>query len=229
MVNIILHGCSGKMGRIFTTVTKEDKGVQIVAGIDKCSGEETTYPVFRNLRTCTVKGDVIVDFSDASGVNELVKFCEENKIPLVTCTTGLSEIQQRKVEKLAERVPVLQSANMSIGITTLCELLKGLRKKLIFQEYDIEIIEKHHRHKKDAPSGTAILLKKAIEKEEVPIISIRGGTIVGEHQVSFAGQDEVIEIKHTVYSRAVFARGALQAAKFLVEQKAGLYTMENIS
>ncbi|WP_461809752.1 4-hydroxy-tetrahydrodipicolinate reductase [Faecalimonas sp.] len=228
MVNIILHGCNGKMGRFVTVLAKEDEEVEIVAGIDQRGGEEKNYPIFRSLKECKVKADVVIDFSDASGVNELVEFCEESSIPLVLCTTGLSEIQQRKVEKFAEKVPVLQSANMSIGITVLCELLKGLGEKSIFQEYDVELIEKHHRYKKDAPSGTALLLKKAMGKEEIPIVSIRGGTIVGEHQVSFAGQDEVIEIKHTAYSRAVFARGALKAAKFLMEQKAGLYTMKNM-
>lgn len=228
MVNIILHGCNGKMGRFVTALAKEDETVQIVAGIDKCDGEETNYPVFRNLKKCMVKADVVIDFSDASGVNELMGFCEENSLPLVLCTTGLSEIQQKMVEKFAKKVPVLQSANMSIGITALCELLKGLGEELISRKYDVEIIEKHHRYKKDAPSGTALVLKKAIGEEKAPIVSIRCGTIVGEHQVSFAGQDEVIEIKHTVYSRSVFARGALEAAKFLMKQKAGLYTMKNI-
>lgn len=229
MVNIILHGCNGKMGRFVTSLAKDDGEVEIVAGIDRRGGEEKNYPIFESLKECNVKADVIIDFSDASGVNELVEFCEENLTPLVLCTTGLSEIQQGKVEKCSEKVPILQSANMSIGITVLCELLKELRKTSIFQEYDVELIEKHHRYKKDAPSGTALLLKKALGKEEIPIVSIRCGTIVGEHQVSFAGEDEVIEIKHTAYSKLIFARGALEAAKFLIEQKAGLYTMEKLS
>lgn len=228
MVDIILHGCNGKMGKFVTMLTEQDETVRIVAGVDKRVEQEKKYPIFNSLCECMVKADVVIDFSNASGTDELLRACEEKAIPLVLCTTGLSAVQQENVERFAKKFPILQSANMSIGITVLLGLLENLGKELLLKGYDVEIVEKHHRYKKDTPSGTAILLKKAIGEEKIPILSVRSGTIVGEHQVSFAGEDEVIEIKHTAYSKAIFAKGALEAAKFLAGKQSGLYTMKNV-
>lgn len=228
MVNIILHGCNGKMGKFVTMLAEQDEEVRIVAGVDICAEQEENYPIFNSLCECMVKAGVVIDFSDASGTDELLRECEEKAVPLVLCTTGLSAVQQENVERFAKKFPILQSANMSIGITVLLGLLEKLGQELLPKGYDVEIIEKHHRYKKDAPSGTANLLKKAIGEEDIPILSVRSGTIVGEHKVSFAGEDEVIEIKHTAYSKTIFAKGALEAAKFLAEKKSGLYTMKNV-
>ena len=228
MVDIILHGCNGKMGKFVTMLAEKDETVRIVAGVDKCIRNMENYPIFSSLLECSVSADVVIDFSDASGTDELLRACEEKAIPLVLCTTGLSTMQQENIEKFAKKFPVLQSANMSIGITILLGFLKKLGKELFPKGYDVEIIEKHHRYKKDVPSGTAIALKEALGEESIPILSVRSGTIVGEHKVEFAGEDEVIEIKHTAYSKTIFAKGALEAAKFLAGQEAGLYTMGNV-
>lgn len=228
MVDIILHGCNGKMGEIVTMLAGKDEEVQIVAGVDKCGSKERAYPVFDSLWECGVKADAVIDFSHSGGIEELLNVCEKRSLPLVLCTTGLSQEQQKKVEKSSGKFPILQSANMSLGITVLLGLLKTLGKELIPRGYDVEIIEKHHRYKKDAPSGTALALKKAVGEENIPIASVRCGKIVGEHEVIFAGEDEVIEIKHTAYSKTIFAKGALEAAKFLPGQKNGLYTIKDV-
>lgn len=228
MVDVILHGCNGKMGKFVTVLAEKDEAVRIVVGVDKCSENAENYPIFTSLRDCNISADVVIDFSDASGIDELLRVCEEKRIPLVLCTTGLSQEQQENVKKFAKKIPILQSANMSVGVTVLLGLLKNMGEEFLSRGYDVEIIEKHHRYKKDAPSGTAIALKKAVGEENIPILSVRSGTIVGEHQVMFAGEDEVIEIKHTAYSKSIFAKGALEAAKFLAGQKAGLYAMEDV-
>lgn len=228
MVDVILHGCNGKMGKFVTVLVEKDEAVRIVAGVDKRSENAENYPVFTSLRDCNISADAVIDFSDAVGTDELLSACEEKHLPLVLCTTGLSQEQQENVKKFAKKIPILQSANMSVGITVLSGLLKNMGKEFVPRGYDVEIIEKHHRYKKDAPSGTAIALKKAVGEENIPILSVRSGTIVGEHQVMFAGEDEVIEIKHTAYSKSIFAKGALEAAKFLAGQKAGLYAMEDV-
>ena len=228
MVRAIMHGCNGKMGRAITTLAKEDAEVEIVAGVDAYTEVANEYPVFDSIEKCDVEADVVIDFSNAKAVDGLLDYCVEKQIPVVLCTTGLSEEQLQKVEEASKKVAVLRSANMSLGINLLMQLLKEATKVLSPAGYDIEIVEKHHNQKLDAPSGTAIALADSIneaadgqyeyvydrsqvrkkrDKKELGISAVRGGTIVGEHEVLFAGIDEVIEFKHTAYSRTVFGKG----------------------
>ena len=249
MVRLIMHGCNGKMGQVITKMVKEDAKAEIVAGIDKYTGIPNDYPVFESIAKCDVEADVIIDFSNASAVDELLDYCEEKKVPVVLCTTGLSEEQLQRVKSVSEKVAVLKSANMSLGINLLLRLLQDAAKVLGVAGYDIEIVEKHHNQKVDAPSGTALALADSIndalddaytyvydrsqvrqkrDKKEIGISAVRGGTIVGEHEVFFAGEDEVIEFKHTAYSKAVFAKGAVEAGKFLKGKGPGLYGMQDV-
>ncbi|MDY2589275.1 MAG: 4-hydroxy-tetrahydrodipicolinate reductase, partial [Agathobacter sp.] len=229
MTRIIMNGCNGKMGQCITGICKEDPEVEIVAGIDLYDGIKNDYPVFSNINDCDVEADVIIDFSNANAVDTLFDFCIAKKMPVVFCTTGLSEEQLNRVKEVSENTAILKSANMSLGINTLMELLK--KAALVFAPagFDMEIVEKHHNQKLDAPSGTALALadslnealddkydykydrsqeRKKRDKYEIGISAVRGGNIVGEHDVIFAGQDEVITFSHTAYSKAVFAKGA---------------------
>ena len=249
MVRLIMHGCNGKMGQVITKIVKEDEHAEIVAGVDKYQGIQNDYPVFADISECDVDADVVIDFSNAVAVDGLLDYCVEKQVPVVLCTTGLSEEQLAKVKAASEKVAVLKSANMSLGINMLLKLLQDATKILGNAGYDIEIVEKHHNQKVDAPSGTALALADSInevldneyaykydrsqerkkrEKKEIGISAVRGGTIVGEHEVIYAGEDEVIEFKHTAYSKAVFAKGAVEAGKFLKGKDAGLYDMQDV-
>ena len=249
MIRAIMHGCNGKMGQTITAMCKEDPEIEIVAGIDLYDGISNSYPVFPNISVCDVKADVIIDFSNAKAVDDLLVYSVEKQVPVVLCTTGLTEEQLQKVQEAGKKVAVLKSANMSLGINMLMELLKKAALTLTPAGFDIEIVEKHHNQKLDAPSGTALALadsmnealeekydyvydrsreRKKREKYEIGISAVRGGNIVGEHEVIFAGQDEVIEFKHTAYSTAVLAKGAVQAAKFLAGKPAGMYDMADV-
>ena len=249
MVRAIMHGCNGKMGQVITGLVRDDEQIEIVAGVDAYLGIENTYPTFKTLAECDVKADVVIDFSNASAVNALLDECVARKLPVVLCTTGLSEEQLAKVDKASESTAVLRSANMSLGINLLMKLLKEAAKVLSPAGFDIELVEKHHNQKVDAPSGTAIALADSInealdekytynydrskerkkrEKNEIGIVAVRGGTIVGQHDVIFAGADEVIEFQHTAYSKAVFGKGAVEAAKFLAGKPAGHYDMSDV-
>lgn len=249
MVKVIMHGCNGKMGRVITGLVSEDENVEIVAGVDAYTGIPNDYPVFESIEKCGENADVVVDFSNAAAVDGLLDYCASHKLPVVLCTTGLSEEQLKKVEETAKTTAVLRSANMSLGINLLMKLLQDAAKVLAPSGFDIELIEKHHNQKLDAPSGTALALadsvndalnheyaynydrskeRKKREKKEIGIAAVRGGTIVGEHEVIFAGTDEVIEFKHTAYSRTVFAKGAVEAAKFLADKPAGMYDMGDV-
>ena len=244
-----MHGCNGKMGQVISKIVKEDSGVEIVAGVDSYLGIKNEYPVFESIEKCDVEADAIIDFSNASAVDGLLDYCVEKQIPVVLCTTGLSEEQLQKVKAASEKVAVLKSANMSLGINLLMKLLQDAVKVLGTAGYDIEIVEKHHNQKVDAPSGTALALADSIndamddaytyvydrsqvrqkrDKKELGISAVRGGTIVGEHEVIFAGEDEVIEFKHTAYSMAVFGKGAVEAGKFLKGKEPGLYDMKDV-
>ena len=249
MIKILMHGCNGKMGRMITEIAKQDQDVEIVAGVDKYTAVANEYPVFETISECDVDADAVIDFSNAGAVDELLDYCVEKKLPVVLCTTGLSEEQLARVKEVSEKIAVLKSANMSMGINLLLKLLKDAAKVLAPAGYDMELVEKHHNQKLDAPSGTALALadsmnealgneyeyvydrsqvRKKRDVKEIGISAVRAGTIVGEHEVIFAGTDEVIEFKHTAYSRSVFAKGAVEAAKCLAEQKRGMYDMGDV-
>ena len=249
MTRIILHGCNGAMGQMIADLAKDDSGFQIAAGIDPKGGESPDFPVYASLKECGERADAVVDFSTAAAVDGLLEYCGEKKIPLVLCTTGLSSEQMEKVKELSGVVPVLRSANMSLGINLLLRLVKEGAKVLGMAGFDMEIVEKHHRRKLDAPSGTAMALAEALneamggscrfvydrsqvrqprDSKEIGISAVRGGTIVGQHDVMFLGTDEIVTFSHHAYSRAVFARGALSAAEFLADKEPGMYDMSDV-
>lgn len=249
MVKILMHGCNGKMGRMITQISESDEEVEIVAGIDTHMEVQNTYPVFDSIEKCGAEADVVIDFSNAAAVDSLLDYCMDRQLPLVLCTTGLSQRQMDRVHEAAKKIPILKSANMSLGINLLLKLLKSAAKVLAPAGYDIELTERHHNQKVDAPSGTALALADSVnealngeyhyvydrshirekrDKYEIGISAIRGGTIVGEHEVIFAGTDEVVEFKHTAYSRSVFAKGAVEAGKFLAGKTPGMYDMGDV-
>ena len=249
MTRIIMHGCNGKMGQVISDIVKEDAEAEIVAGIDAYGESKNEYPLYRTIDQCDMEADVIIDFSNADAVDMLLEYGEKKNIPIVLCTTGLSEEQLAKVQEVSTKTAILKSANMSLGINTLMNLLQKAAKVLATAGFDIEIVEKHHNQKLDAPSGTALALadvmneamentfdykydrsqeRKKREKNEIGISAVRGGTIVGEHEIIFVGCDEVIEFKHTAYSRAIFGKGAVEAAKFLKDKDAGMYDMKDV-
>ena len=244
-----MHGCNGAMGQVISGLVENDEEISIVAGIDIADNKKNLYPVFSSLEECDVEADVVIDFSNAKAVDAMLEACAAKKLPVVVCTTGLSEAQVAEVEETAKKTAVLRSANMSLGINVLLKLLKEAAQVLVPAGFDIEILEKHHNQKVDAPSGTALALADSInealdhayhykydrtaervkrDRTEIGIQAIRGGSIVGEHDVYFAGKDEVITFSHTAYSKAIFAKGAIQAAKFLAGKQPGLYTMADV-
>ncbi|MCM1182663.1 MAG: 4-hydroxy-tetrahydrodipicolinate reductase [Roseburia sp.] len=249
MTRVIMHGCNGKMGQMITQIIAADAEMEIVAGIDASDHIRNTYPVYTDIADCDVEADAVIDFSTASAVDKLLAYCVERGVPCVLCTTGLSEAQLAKVEEASAKVAVLRSANMSLGVNMLFKILKEAAGVLAPAGFDIEIVEKHHNLKVDAPSGTALALADSINEEfdneyeyvydrsgvrkrrdakEIGISAVRGGTIVGDHDVIFAGNDEVVTFSHRAYSKAVFAKGAVQAAKFLKGKGAGRYDMKDV-
>ncbi len=249
MIKVIMHGCNGKMGQMISGLIAADGEIELVAGIDAYDEGKNPYPVFKNIKECDVAADAIIDFSTASAVDGLLDYCVEKKLPAVVCTTGLSEEQIVTLKEASKKVAILKSANMSLGINMLLKLLKDATAVLAPAGFDIEIVEKHHNQKLDAPSGTALALADSINEEldnsyryvydrsqirekrsqkEIGISAVRGGTIVGDHDVIFAGADEVITFSHRAYSKAVFGKGAIQAAKFLAGKPAGLYDMSDV-
>ena len=249
MVKIIMHGCNGHMGQVISGIVEKDPDAEIVAGIDIADQGKNSYPVFTDIDACQVEADAIIDFSSAKAADKLLEYSVERQIPVVLCSTGLSEEQLAKVEEASRKVAVLKSANMSLGINTLLKLIQDAARVLATAGFDMEIVEKHHRLKLDAPSGTALALADSLNEamdnqyhyvydrsqrreqrddREIGISAVRGGTIVGEHEIIFAGQDEVIEFKHTAYSKAIFGKGAVEAAKFLAGKPAGRYDMSDV-
>ena len=248
MIKILMHGCNGKMGRMITEIAKQDQDVEIVAGVDKYTAVANEYPVFETISECDVDADAVIDFSNAGAVDELLDYCVEKKLPVVLCTTGLSEEQLARVKEVSEKIAVLKSANMSMGINLLLKLLKDAAKYLHRQDtiWSLlrSIIIRSWMHRVEqlalADSMNEALgneyeyvydrsqVRKKRDVKEIGISAVRAGTIVGEHEVIFAGTDEVIEFKHTAYSRSVFAKGAVEAAKFLAEQKRGMYDMGDV-
>lgn len=248
MVNIIIQGIAGRMGHVLCDMIAQRTDCRVLAGIDQADGAVNGIPVYDSLDKLDGQGDVLIDFSSPAAVEKALPYCQAHHLPSVICTTGLSEELQLKIVQLSREVPVFKSANMSLGINLLAELCKRA-SAILGESYDVEIIEQHHHNKLDAPSGTALLLADAINEEndgayhyvydrssvrqkrdpkELGISSVRGGSIVGDHEVLFCGPDEVVTLKHTAYSRSVFANGAVNAALYLAKKEPGLYNMSDL-
>lgn len=249
MTRIIMCGCNGAMGRMITGIVKDDSEAEIVAGIDMVDNGQSDFPVFSSISDCNVEADAIIDFSTPKILTEILTYSKQHKVPAVLCTTGYSDEQLAEIEAATTETAILKSANMSLGINTLLKLLQDAAKVFAGEGFDVEIVEKHHNQKLDAPSGTALALADSIneamgnqyeyiydrsqrrqkrDKKELGISAVRGGTIVGEHDVIFAGTDEVITFSHAAYSKAVFGKGAVAAAKFLKGKESGRYDMADV-
>ena len=246
MLKIIISGCNGHMGRVVEDLCNADPQVEVAAGFDILGNSDRNFPIFTSPAQFTGKADAVIDFSSPAALDSLLDFAKATKTPLVLATTGYTPEQIAKIGAAALEVPIFRSANMSLGINVLIELVKKAAA-VLGDSYDIEIVERHHRRKVDAPSGTALMIADAAasacgheseyifdrhsvrrprDKKEIGISAVRGGTIVGEHEIIFAGHDEVMEIKHTALSREIFAQGAVEAAKFMATVQApGLYDM----
>ena len=248
MTDIVIQGIGGRMGHVLCDMIAQREDCRVVAGIDLHDGEQNGIPVVSNPEDLAGRGDVIIDFSSPAAVEHILPYCEAHKMPIVLCTTGMSDELNLKIVQLSRSVPVFKSANMSLGINLLAELCKRA-SAILGGGYDVEIVEQHHHNKLDAPSGTALMLADAINEEnngayhyvydrssvrakrdtkEIGISSVRGGSIVGDHEVLFCGPDEVITLKHTAYSRSVFANGAVNAALYLAKKEPGLYNMSDL-
>lgn len=246
-MNILLSGATGAMGHTVTDLLEDSEEATIVAGYATETTDQYDYPVYETLAEVSEEVDVVIDFSSPDFLETLLQYGKENEAGLVLATTGYSEEQEQAIEEASKEVPIVYSRNMSLGVNVLEIITKQLASML--PGFDIEIVEKHHRYKKDSPSGTALMLYDAANEgregklqslegragnyeerpdSEVGISAIRGGTIVGEHTVIYAGEDEVVEIKHSAQSKKIFANGARQAARFLFEQTDGLYTMDDV-
>lgn len=244
MIKMLLSGCSGKMGNAVINLAKENDDIEIIAGVDPKTNE-LCFPVFTSFGDVTLIPDVVVDFSNVAVLEELLSFALKNKIPAIIATTGYNEEQIETIKSASKDIPIFFTANMSLGINVLCSLAEKAAS-VLGGDFDIEIVEKHHNRKLDAPSGTAIMLANAVNsvfedtytyeydrhskrrmrlKNEIGIHSVRGGTIVGEHEIIFAGHEEVISLSHSAQSKGVFAAGAIAAARFIVNAKPGLYDM----
>ena len=249
MTRIIMCGCLGAMGRMITSLAAEDPEVEIVAGVDIRADRDVKYPIFASIMDCEIEADVVIDFSRPESLADILNYCEERQVGAVLCTTGYTDEQIADIEETSKRAPILRSANMSLGINVLMKLLQDATKVFGSEGFDIEIVEKHHNQKVDAPSGTALALADAVNEaagsayhyvydrsdkrakrdaKEIGISAVRGGTIVGDHDVIFAGSDEVITFSHRAYSKAVFGKGALSAAKFMKGKAPGRYDMSDV-
>ena len=245
MLRVIINGYSGSMGKVLTKCVNEDSELQLVCGVSK-DDLDVPFKTYHKMSDVEESADVIIDFSHHSTIDDVLGYATKTKTPLVIATTGFNEDELGKIKEASSIIPIFHSSNMSLGVNVLVKLVKEAAKAL--NGFDIEIIEKHHNKKLDAPSGTAVMIANGIKEvlpdteciygrygrsekrssNEVGIHAKRGGTIVGEHTAIFAGHDEVVEIKHTAQSKDIFAKGAIAAAKFLVNQKAGYYNMNNI-
>ena len=248
-MKILLGGALGRMGREVTAAAAEAQ-VEIVCGVDVAyTGQPSDYPIVTAFDQATQKADVLIDFSRPSALPELLQLARKEKMPTVLCATGYNEAELQMIEEASREIPVFRSANMSLGVNVLRHLVQEAARAL-GEDFDVEIVERHHRRKVDAPSGTALMIADAAagacgheteyvferhsvrhprDKKEIGISAVRGGTIVGEHEIIFAGHDEVMEIRHTALSREIFAQGAVEAAKFMAGVKApGLYDMSSL-
>lgn len=246
MIKIIINGCNGKMGQVVSELAKKDEEIEVIGGFD-ISQRKDDYPIFTNIDEINVKPDVIIDFSIPQATFNILEYALKTRTPIVIATTGFTDEENKKIEETSQKVAIFKSANMSFDVTMMKNLLKQIAPKL--EGTDIEITEIHHNRKIDSPSGTAQMFADSInealgnkyhceynrhdkhekrDKYEIGMNSIRGGNIVGEHIVQFFGEFETFEIKHTSYSRNVFAEGALKAAKFIIRKKNGLYSMDDL-
>ena len=248
MIKVILSGCCGKMGTAVTNAISARDDINIVAGVDKFENDRLPYPVFPAFNEVSCEADVIIDFSNPSALEGILAYAKEKKIPAVLCATGYTDAQNVMIEEASETVAMFRSGNMSLGINLISELAKTAAK-ILGQTFDVEIVEAHHNLKLYSPSGTAIMLEKAVaegldydpvltydrhdrsqkrDKHEIGMHSIRGGTIVGEHEIIFAGNDEIIKISHTALSKNVFAAGAVDAAVYMKNKNTGMYNMNDV-
>lgn len=247
-VRVFLSGCMGRMGRVITEMCEEYEDTVIVAGSDVVSNPNSAFPIYDDPMKCQEEFDVIIDFSHVSAFSGITKLAETKNVPIVMCTTGLSDEQKEELNKLSEKVGVFYSGNMSLGINVLIKLVREAAAKL-YPDFDIELVEEHHNKKLDAPSGTALMIADGMneelngqleyvyerqskrakrDKKELGIHSIRGGNIVGEHKVMFIGGEEILTISHSAQTRNVFGRGAVAAAKFMCGKPAGKYDMQDM-
>ena len=245
MSRIIMNVCNGKMGQVISRLADEDSETEIVCGVDINTEKKNSYPVVGSIDEFDGKADVVIDFSHPSCLTSILSYCKRTKTPVILATTGYSEEQKNEFKAASEEIPVFFSANMSLGINLLISLAKQAAK-LLEGSFDIEIVERHHNKKIDAPSGTALAIADAIDETlsypaeyvfdrhsvrrkrkntEIGISAVRGGTIVGDHEIIFAGNDEVIELSHHAHSKEVFAVGAIKAAKYMAGKRAGMYDM----
>ena len=248
MTNIAISGANGKMGRVIADICASRDDVKVIAGVDLFGESYSDFPIVRSYKELPQKPDVVIDFSNPALLDSLLEYCLTNGVPAVLATTGYNEEQKAQIVKAAESIPVFFSFNMSLGINLLVQLAKKA-VAVLGDQFDIEIVEKHHNQKIDAPSGTAIMLANAINEEagdkyelvydrhsvrakrkqsEIGMHAVRGGTIVGEHEILFAGRDEVISLKHEAHSKSVFAAGSVNAAVFLSGKSSGLYDMSDM-
>lgn len=248
MVRLILSGCNGKMGRVITACVAERCDCKIVAGFDINTESHAGFPVYAKPENCGIEADALIDFSHPSSLEGLLRFMQGRGMPAVIATTGLSDAQVSSLRDASAAVPIFWSANMSLGVSLMMELARKAAT-VLGGDFDVEIVEKHHNQKLDAPSGTALMLAGAVsegldytphyvyerhsvrkkrEKAEIGISSIRGGTIVGEHEVIFAGHDEMLTISHSAMSKEIFAVGAINAALFLTGKGPGFYCMADL-
>lgn len=248
-MKVIINGCNGAMGQVLSNVIKEIKDMTIVAGIDRNPCKyENDYKVYDNIIDFNGDCDVVIDFSNPNSLKSVLDYGVKSKTSLVIATTGLSEKDLEEIKKASEFIPIIQSSNTSLGINVLINLVKKAAL-VLNKSFDIEVIEKHHNKKVDSPSGTAYMIVNAMNEElnnsyeyvygregneskrtknEIGIHAVRGGTIPGEHTVIFAGNDEIIEIKHTALSKKIFAEGAVEASKFIITKENGLFNMNDL-
>ncbi|MBO5744079.1 MAG: 4-hydroxy-tetrahydrodipicolinate reductase [Clostridia bacterium] len=248
MIKIALFGCNGKMGQVISNLLANDEDAKISFGFDINTEKKNSYPVYDNIEKIKEDADVVIDFSHPALLDSIIEYCKKTKTGAVIATTGLLDEQIKEIDDLSKEVAIFRSANMSLGINLLISLVKKA-SQLLGDKFDIEIIEKHHNQKIDAPSGTALMIADAISdtlhndteyvydrhsvrkkraKNEIGLHAVRGGTIVGEHDVIFAGNDEIIEINHKAMSKEIFAVGSIKAAKYIAGKKCGMYSMANM-
>lgn len=248
MIKVVLNGCCGKMGKIIVETVKNFPNINIVAGIDKYPNMKYDFNIFTDTKDLNIDYDVLVDFSRPEALKDILSLSLKNNKPVILCSTGYTDEDLSLISKTSDIIPIFRSANMSLGVNLLNSLLKKVVPSL-YQNYDIEIIEKHHNQKVDAPSGTALLLADTIKdsiptetsylygrsgeskrsKKEIGIHAVRGGSIVGDHDIIFAGTGEIIELSHKAISREVFAVGALKACEFMNKiTEARLYNMDDV-